>query len=154
MPIVIPSEQSQIRLSASGSWFHRDEPFENIKIIEFFHQAICMDADGRYFLKNRYEGKEEHVYFEVEDVALFVRAFEFDAQQQHYQVLLNTGEQADVDIRTLEENRKGVMYCKVLGGQRARFTDRALHQLADLAETDDQGIYLMLAGEKVYASKP
>ena len=90
VPISISKEESALRLSAIGDWFHRGEPFENIKIIEYFHRAIRRDSNGRYYLHNQYEGKEEHVYFEVEDVAYFVRRFGRD-EQGAYQVTLNTG---------------------------------------------------------------
>jgi len=152
MPFIITKEQSEIVLSATGEWFHRGEPFENIKIIEYFHRAIRRDQNGRYYLHNRYEGKEEHVYIEVEDVAYFVRRFGANATG-HYQVTLNTGDEQELDLNTLEEDSRGVMYCRVLDNDRARFSDVALQQLADLAGMDDNGIYLELNGKKVYVSK-
>jgi hypothetical protein len=153
MAIIVPSAESAIRLSANGAWFHHGEPFENLKIIDFFHRAIRKDENNQYYLHNAYEGKEEHVYFEVEDVAYFVRSFYLKEGHHEYRIVLNTGAEQVIDLDTFEEDTRGIMYCRVLDNDRARFSDRALGQLADLAGTDEDGIYLERAGEKVYVSR-
>ncbi len=147
---IVSREASQIRLREDGKWIHQGEPFSNRKIIGFFHRAIRKDAKGEYYLHNEYEGREEHVYFEVEDTAYFVTTLGFNEQAQAFEVSLNTGDQGLVDIRGLWTDVRGVMYCRVLDDDRARLTETALQQLSDLCSMDAGGVYLDLNGEKIY----
>jgi hypothetical protein len=147
---IVSKEESEIRLKEDGRWVHQGELFSNRKIIEFFHRAIRKDGQGRYYLHNVYEGKEEHVYFEVEDTAYFIEALEFDEKAQALLVTLNTGDNGLVDLRGLQTDERGVIYCRVLDDDRARLTPNAMQQLADLSRMDDGGVYVDLTGEKVY----
>lgn len=146
----VSKEESEIRLREDGRWIHQGEFFSNQKIITFFHRAIRKDQQGQYYLHNFYEGREEHVYFEVEDTAYFVEALEFDRQARAFKVTLNTGEDGLVDVRGFQTDERGVMYCRVLDDDRARLTGNAMQQLADLSGMDSGGVYVDLTGEKVY----
>lgn len=150
MARIVSREESEIRLKENGKWIHQGEPFRNRKIIEFFHRAIRKDTQGEFYLENVYEGEEEHVYFEVEDTAYFVTTLGFDQQALAFKVTLNTGDQGLVDVRGLWSDDRGVMYCRVLDNDRARLTENALQQLADLSGMDAGGVYLDLTGEKIY----
>lgn len=147
---VVSSEESEIRLREDGKWIHQGEPFSNRKIIDFFHRAIRKDEKGEYYLHNIYDGKEEHVYFQVEDTAYFVVTLEFDQKAQAFKVTLNTGDDGFVDVRGFQTDERDVMYCRVLDDDRARLTENAMHQLADLSKMDAGGVYVELTGEKVY----
>jgi hypothetical protein len=150
---MVSKEESQIRLREDGKWIHQGEPFSNRKIIDFFHRAIRKDEKGEYYLHNVYDGKEEHVYFEVEDTAYFVEKLEFDEGAKAFKVTLNTGDDGFIDVRGLRTDERGVVYCRVLDDDRARLTDNAMHQLADLSEMDDRGVYVDLTGGKVYIGR-
>ena len=150
---IVSKEESEIRLKEDGRWIHQGELFSNRKIIEFFHQAIRKDEKGQYYLHNVYDGREEHVYFEVEDTAYFVETLEFDGQAQAFVVGLNTGDSGLVDVKGFETDERGVMYCRVLDDDRARLTANAMQQLADLSRMDEGGIYVDLTGEKVYIGR-
>ena len=150
---IVPKEESEIRLKEDGRWIHQGEFFSNRKIIDFFHRAIRKDDQGRYYLHNVYDGKEEHVYFEVEDTAYFVETLEFDEKARAFLVTLNTGDSGLVDVRGLETDERGVMYCRVLDDDRARLTPNAMRQLADLSRMDAGGVYVDLTGEKVYIGR-
>ena len=147
---IVSKEESEIRLREDGKWIHQGEPFSNRKIIDFFHRAIRKDEKGEYYLHNVYDGKEEHVYFEVEDTAYFVEKLEFDKGAQAFKITLNTGDDGFIDVRGLRTDERGVVYCRVLDDDRARLTDNAMHQLADLSGMDDRGVYIDLTGEKIY----
>jgi hypothetical protein len=150
---IVSKEESEIRLKQDGRWIHQGEFFTNRKIIDFFHRAIRKDQQGKYYLHNVYEGREEHVYFEVEDTAYFVETIEFDKQAKAFRVVLNTGDDGFVDVRGLETDERGVMYCRVLDDDRARLTANAMQQLADLSQMDAEGVYVDLTGEKVYIGR-
>lgn len=147
---MVSKEESEIRLREDGKWIHQGEPFSNRKIIDFFHRAIRKNEKGEYYLHNVYDGKEEHVYFEVEDTAYFVLELEFDEGAQAFRVTLNTGADGFIDVRGLWTDERGVMYCRVLDDDRARLTDNAMHQLSNLSGMDDRGVYVDLTGEKIY----
>ena len=150
MARIVSKQESEIRLKEDGRWIHQGELFSNRKIIEFFHRAIRKDEQGEFYLHNVYDGKEEHVYFEVEDTAYFIETLEFDQQARAFLVTLNTGDTGLVDVKGLQTDERGVMYCRVLDDDRARLTPDAMQQLADLSRMDDGGVYVDLTGEKVY----
>lgn len=152
MARVVSAEESALRLDERGRWFHRGEPFENQKIISFFHRAIRKDAQGCAYLYNAHGDQEEHVYFEVEDTPYFVEHVQYDPDKEILTATLNTGAQSEVAVRSLEEDRRGVMYCRVLEGDRARFTEHALTELSAHAEMDEQGVYLPLRSGKLYVA--
>jgi hypothetical protein len=150
---IVSKEESEIRLKEDGKWIHQGEAFSNPKIIDFFHRAIRKDEKGEYYLHNVYDGKQENVYFEVEDTAYFVEKLEFDEGAKAFKVTLNTGDDGVVDVRGLRTDERGVMYCRVLDDDRARLTNNAMHQLADLSGMDAGGVYVDLTGEKVYIER-
>jgi len=153
VPRITSKEESQIRLSENGKWFHQDQPFENSKIIEFFHRAIRKDEQGEYFLFNRIGKKTEHVYFEVADTAYFVTSLGSKPEYNLLEGRLNTGQKVSIAIESLVEDDRGVMYCQVLSGDRARFTQPALEKLADMSKMDQAGVFLEIQGKRRYISK-
>jgi len=143
---------SGIVLRARGVWFHQGEPFENPKIIEFFHRAIRRDENGEYYLYNHYEGRTEQVYFTVEDTAYFVLAIPADLDQGSLLAVLNTGAREPLDLGSLEINAEGVVYCLVLDGDRARILPRALQDLLDhvpIEEREPGAFYLQHQGQSL-----
>ncbi len=152
MARIVPVEESELLLSERGHWFHRKEPFENEKVIQFFHRAIRKDSEGRYFLYNSFEDKEENVYFEVEDTAYFVVDIAFDEESKVFVIVLNTGEDQILDLHSLSEDDRGVMYCKVIDDDRARFSPWALMELSKHAEMDDDTVSIDKTGEKIVIS--
>ncbi len=149
MARTVLKEESEIVLSEQGQWFHRGEPFENEKVIHFFHNAIRKDPAGHFFLYNRFEDKEENVYFEVEDTAYFVWNLEFDADQKAFFITLNTGARVHLDLLTLKDDERGVMYCRVLDNDRARFSKWALLELSKYAEVDGDEIIIANTGKRI-----
>lgn len=153
MITIVPAEKSSLRLSEQGIWHHEGEAFENEKVIDFFHKAIHKDRDGRYFLRNAYSGKEEHVYFQVDDTAYFVCGIHLDEDTQTFWLKLNNGVREPLKLDTLEEDSRGVMYCRVLDNDRARINPTALVQLSDYAVMDEESIHIEVSGKKVVLSK-
>ncbi|MCP4678190.1 MAG: DUF1285 domain-containing protein [Deltaproteobacteria bacterium] len=152
MTRIVSIEESELLLSERGHWFHQGEPFENEKVILFFHRAIRKDIEGRYFLYNRFEDKEENVYFEVEDTAYFVVDIAFNEENKVFVVVLNTGADEILDLHSLSEDDRGVMYCKVLDNDRARFSPWALMELSKHAEMNNKTISIDKTGEKIIIS--
>ncbi len=149
----VSKEESGISLSARGEWFLRGEPFENARIIRLFHRAIRRDDEGRYYLYNLLGALEEHVYFEVADTAFFVERLDFDEAARSLSIHLNHGDRETLDVKTLREDERGVMYCRTKNGDRARFSPSALMRLSEFVKTQDEWIYIDVTGEKVILSK-
>ena len=149
---VVPKEESQIRLSETGDWYHHEAPFEHPKIIAFFHRAIRKDENGQYYLHNQYDDVEENVYFEVDDTAYFVADLVLDDVRGVFVIRLNTDDEEVLDLQSLKEDERGVLYCTVLDGDSARFSRPALEQLAEYATVEDDIIYIDRAGERVNIS--
>ncbi len=146
---VVAVEDSGLELTERGDWLHRGEPVENAKIATFFHRAIRRDDQGRYYLWNAFDGKQERVYFRVADTAYFVRHLAVDEEREHLQASLNTGAAVAVDPASFEQDARGIMYCRVLDGDRARLTTNALHDLSELVDEDADGIHLQLGDRRV-----
>lgn len=149
MARIVSKEESEIVLSEKGEWFHQGEPFENPKIIAFFHRAIRKDAGGEYYLYNAYGDKEENVYFEVEDTAYFVKRVRFDEQKGVFHGKLNNDTEVELDLTTLEEDSRGVMYCRVLEDDRARLDKYALVEISKHAVMEGDVVYVEVGGEKI-----
>ena len=54
-----------------------------------------------------------------------------------------------MNLRSLREDSRGVMYCVLSDGERARFSPRALQQLSEHAVMEGDSIYIDKTGEKV-----
>jgi hypothetical protein len=152
-PRVVSAEDSKIVLTERGQWFHAGAPFVNSQIIVFFNKAIRKDEQGCYYLVNKVEGMSECVYFTVEDTAYFVKSLGFDNAAGQLRGLLNTGNLVNIDPHSLHEDKRGVMYCRVLDNDRARVLYAALEELADLVTEAEDGIFLELSDEKIRISR-
>jgi hypothetical protein len=65
--------------------------------------------------------------------------------------VLNTKQRIKINLHDLQENADGAMYCPLQNPKgRARLTPKALEDLADLAETDERGIYIQFGGQRIY----
>jgi Uncharacterized protein conserved in bacteria len=153
MTRIVSKEESGISLSARGDWFHHGEPVLHPRVIQLFHRAIRRDDEGRYYLYNVVGALEENVYFEVEDTAFFVLRLEFDEATKSFTVCLNNEDKETLDVKTLREDERGVMYCRTQDGDRARFSQSALMSLSDFVKTEGDLIYIDATGEKVIISK-
>ena len=152
-PRVVSAEESKIVLTERGQWFHAGEPFINSQIIVFFNKAIRKDEQACYYLANKVDGRSECVYFTVEDTAYFVKSLGFDKAAGQLRGLLNTGNLVNIDPRSLHEDKRGVMYCRVLDGDRARLLYDALEELSELVTEAEDGIFLELSGERIRISR-
>ncbi len=147
-PKIVDAEKSGILLDERGRWFHHGQPVENAKISEFFHRSIRKDDSGNYYLHNEMGTLKEMVYFQVEDTAYFVHHLAMDQARQKLFASLNTGEAVEIDPKSLTQDSREVMYCKVLQNDRARLTTNALHDLSELVYEEDDGIFLEIEGRK------
>ena len=142
--IVIPAEQAVFWLDGRGRWRNASGPFENPRIIEYFHTSIRRDENG-YHLRQERDGLIEKVYFRCEDTALFVREVIFSEPAR---LVLNTRRELVLEPERLFIHNDQ-LYLRTAEGERVKFTERALAALADAIEHDESGWRIALGGARV-----
>jgi hypothetical protein len=134
--VVIPKEDAVFWMDKRGRWHNAHGPFQNKKIIDYFHACIRKDVDGFYLTQIR-DGITEKVYFNYEKTALFV--FNIERDDTGVTLILNTGEALPLDPANL------YVHADVLIQKHddtlIKFTDRTMMMIADLIE-DNAGQYL------------
>ena len=153
MITLVTKDESALRIDERGRWHHRGEPVSNPKIARFFHHAIRKDETGQYYLYNDHDGHQEHVYFEIDDTVYFVLDLEIQTDPLVIVAHLNTDDFIDLDCRTLQQDERGMVYAWVKDSDRARLSDRALHQLAQYVLEDEHGFYLPCKEQRVYIGR-
>lgn len=139
---VIPKEKAVFWLDSNGRWHNAHGPFENRKIIAFFHAHIRRD-DAGYHVAQRRDDLIEKVYFRYEDTALFV----FDIiTKPTITLVLNTGKRIRLMPRKLMINGDSLyMYYE---NQRIKFVDRALLKLSKWIEFDEDRYRIRVGGRR------
>jgi hypothetical protein len=140
--IVVPREKAAFWLDRNGRWRNSAGPFQNPRIIAYFHSAIRRDAGGYHLCQER-EGVREKVYFPYEDTALFVVDV---VAEEPARLILNTRQRLPLNPADLfvEED---ALYAAA-GGERIKFTDRALLKLSDLLELEEEGYAIRIGGRR------
>jgi len=141
--VVIPREKAVFRLDARGRWCNRHGVFRNRRICDHFHAAIRRDAAG-YHLRQELPDRVEKVYFPYEDTALFVVRV---ALGDPVELTLNTRRQVALDPALLFV--RGESLYLTLEGERVKFTERAMLNLAEAMEFTPEG-YAIRTGERVH----
>ena len=135
--ISISRENAVFWLDGNGRWHNEHGPFENRKIISFFHAHIRRDAGGYHVAQQR-DNLLEKVYSRYEDTALFVFDVDITASAT---LTLNTGKTMRLMPRKLQVSGDGLYMCK--GEERIKFVDRALLKISRMIEVDEQGRYFI-----------
>jgi hypothetical protein len=138
--LVIPREKAAFRLDRRGRWRNAHGPFRNPRIIAYFDSAIQRDAGG-YYVGQQRDGWFEKVYFPYEDTALFVRDVILG---EDVTLVLNTKKQMRLEPTGLFI-LGDCLYVEA-GGERIKFTERAMLRLADLLEFTGGAHVLKLHG--------
>ena len=141
--VVIPREKAVFRLDARGRWCNRHGVFRNRRICDHFHAAIRRDAAG-YHLRQELPDRVEKVYFPYEDTALFVVQV---ALGDPVELTLNTRRRVALDPALLFV--RGESLYLTLEGERVKFTERAMLNLAEAMEYTPEG-YAIRTGERVH----
>jgi hypothetical protein len=141
--VVIPREKAVFRLDARGRWCNRHGVFRNRRICDHFHAAIRRDAAG-YHLRQELPDRVEKVYFPYEDTALFVVQV---ALGDPVELTLNTRRRVALDPALLFV--RGESLYLTLEGERVKFTERAMLNLAEAMEFTPEG-YAIRTGERVH----
>jgi hypothetical protein len=138
--IIIPKEQAVFWMDRLGRWHNEGGRFEHKRIIDYFNASICKDEQGYFVVQNR-EFVREKVYFFYEDTPLFVVDVRID---RCIELILNTGTTLPMVYEDLFVS-KDTLYIRK-EGERIRFTDRAMIQLASHLDYEDGKYCYLEAG--------
>ena len=130
--VVIRKEDAVFWMDNRGRWHNEHGPFQNKKVIDYFHTCIRKDENGFYLSQVR-DDIIEKVYCPYEETALFVFAVRRDAKR--VVLVLNTGEEIVLKPTGLvvRDDVLALMYNDTL----IKFTDRTMMKIADLIEEQD-----------------
>lgn len=138
------TRETTIRRDALGRWFHDGALVENEQVRRAFDRWIDRADDGRWCLKN----EVNWAYVEIEGPPLFVVDAEVDGEGAVW-LLLSDERRERLDPKTLSMDDEGVLYCRARGGDfEAKFTSAASFALEPLLGEDDEGLFLVVEGDK------
>lgn len=121
----------RLRVDADGEWYEDNVRVTHPGVLANLRDNLRRDGKG-YFIQTRVR-----VPVTVEDVPWMVMRAEPRGQSLH--VVLNDGDEADVDPGTIRMGAGAVPYCPVKGGTfEARFSRAATFQLLALADYDER----------------
>jgi hypothetical protein len=141
--VVISKEDAVFWMDRRGRWHNEHGPFQNKKIIDYFHTCIRKDANGFYLSQVR-DDIIEKVYFPYEETALFV--FNVRRESNGMVLVLNTGEETVLDPAHLciREDVLALMHDDTL----IKFTDRTMMKVVDLIEEREGGYCFTWGGRE------
>ncbi len=126
--------KSGIRLDRDGAFWHDDERITHPAIVRAFRDGLERAPDGRYLVRFGFDW----AYITVED-APYVVARVLGAPGGKLLARLEGGAEEPLDVTTLARGPEGVLYARVKGDHRARFSRQAQADLAPwLVEEGDR----------------
>lgn len=70
----------EVYVNRAGVWFFRNNPIENESILNYFKRNLKRDAEGLYYIENKFGERQEEGYIQgVEGFPLVVRTLGFEA---------------------------------------------------------------------------
>lgn len=132
---------SGIRLDPHGRFWHDGEPVVNPAISRAWHQGLERAEDGRYLIRFG----RDWAYVTIEDAPYLVRRATPD-DSGAFRLLLSDGSEELLDPRTLARSAEDVLYCRVKGDHRARFSRQAQADLMEFLREDEPGRFVLVRG--------
>lgn len=116
----------QITLHAEGFWTHKDQKFENERIIALFNRSVDRTDGGTWVID-----VGMFVYpIVVEDCGFFIEHVQ--VQDDGITLSLSDGHTQTLDVQTLSYEPEGRLYCDIREGAfKARFKRTPYHALSD-----------------------
>ncbi len=140
--VVISAQDAVFWMDADGRWCNRHGPFQNSRIIDYFHRSIQRD-DGGYFVSQIRDGVREKVYFRYAETPIFA----VDVNLSHPPcLLLNTKRKVALDPTALFI--RGDRLFMREEDEIVRFSERAMVKLSALMEDTPDGLCLCVEGDR------
>jgi len=132
---------SGIRLDPLGRFWHDDELVENPAIARAWHKGLERAEDGRYLIRFG----RDWAFVTIEDAPYLVRRVVSD-DEGRLRLLLSDESEELLDPRTLARSAEHVLYCRVKGDQRARFSRQAQADLMEFLHEEEPGRFFLVHG--------
>jgi hypothetical protein len=142
--IVIPREDAVFWMDEKGRWHNEYGPFQNPRIIGYFHTSIQKDRDG-YYLSREYDNIREKVYFRYAETPLFV----FDVIRGD-EILLVLNTKKKIPLIPEDLFMKNDSLFMRLHGDCIKFTERALIKLSDCVG-EENGRVVFRLNNRIYS---
>jgi len=136
-------EEVFIKIDKDGNWFINNEPVKHERMALFLTRSIVKEGDA-YYLKI----VNEKIPVEVEDTPYIVK--QVTHKNGKFHLLLNDHTTEILNPSTLEVGKENVLYCKVKGDVKARFSRPAYYQIAEHIRQDPEGYFIVVEGKKYY----
>jgi len=134
-----------LKLSATGEWWHKGQPFENRKLIELFNRSIVWDESAKRYLLKIGSNLASFVY---EDTAYFVLSL--NDKHTPWSLILSDQSEEPLVPSSLTLGEDNQVYCRVKGTHNARFS-RAAHQQLLEHVVDEES--LLIGDKKIVLAK-
>ncbi len=138
------SRETDIRRDARGRWFNGDDRIDHPNLARSFDSWVDRAEDGRFCLSNAINW----AYIEIEGPAYFVK--DIDTSADGIGLLLSGDLREPLDPASLRQGPEGALWCAVREGRcPARFDNHAVSKMSEWISEDEEGIYVLVGGEKV-----
>ena len=138
------TRETEIRRDARGRWFDGQDPIEHPNLTRSFDSWVDRAEDGRFCLSNSINW----AYVEIEGPAYFVKDVEMAADG--VSLLLSGDLRERLEPASLRQGPEGALWCVVREGRcPARFDNHAVSKMSDSIGEDEDGVYVLIGGEKV-----
>ena len=138
------TRETEIRRDARGRWFDGQDPIEHPNLTRSFDSWVDRAEDGRFCLSNSINW----AYVEIEGPAYFVKDVELAADGVGLR--LSGDRRERLDPASLRQGPEGALWCVVREGRcPARFDNHAVSKMSDSIGEDEDGVYVLIGGEKV-----
>lgn len=132
---------SGIRLDPLGRFWHDEQLVENPAIARAWHRGLERAEDGRYLVRFG----RDWAYVTVEDAPYTVRRL-LAGNDGRFHLLLSDESEEVLDPRTLARSADQIVYCRVKGDHRARFSRQAQADLMEFLHEGGPGRFVLVRG--------
>jgi hypothetical protein len=146
------TRETEIRRDASGRWFNGQDLIEHPNLTRSFDGWVDRAEDGRFCLSNAINW----AYVEIEGPAYLVKDVEPTLEGAGlvlgpvFGLVLSGGLRERLDPASLRQGPEGALWCAVREGRcPARFDNHAVSKMSEWILEDDDGVYVLISGEKV-----
>ena len=132
---------SGIRLDPQGRFWHDGEPVVNEAIARAWHKGLERAEDGRYLIRFGWDW----AFVTVDDAPWIVQRVRPD-DGAALRLLLSDESEERLQPHTLARSSDDVLYCRVKGDERARFSRQAQVDLMDHLQEDGPDRFVFVRG--------
>jgi hypothetical protein len=138
------TRETELRRDARGRWFSGEDPINHPNLTRSFDSWIDRAEDGRFCLSNSINW----AYVAIEGPAYFVK--DVEPAPEGVGLVLSGDLRERLDPASLRQGPEGALWCAVREGRcPARFDNHAVSKMSDSIREDEDGVYLLISGEKV-----